>query len=215
MFHSLVIQILKHLLRDQLPPCPQMLRPAPGSFRKCGVSLRPQPRKRLTDRKYETKRTREKEESAYARPAYYNKFLRVPVVDVVAQLSVPCRCPNNCTSVLTLEDVAECRRKNYNLSSSGLTALLADLFWGFARRHEQLEFHHAGRPICRTKFCFIWGIGKDKLKSAVNMWRNGLVANCHGLLGSLRKDTMTDWVYNVLLEYLRNEAEKIAGHCLF
>lgn len=58
---------------------------------------------------------------------------------------------------------------------------------------------------------YLWGLTAHRLANATRMWREGLAELCHAAKGSLRQDTQGDWVYDVLLRYLREESERIAG----
>ena len=58
---------------------------------------------------------------------------------------------------------------------------------------------------------FLWGVTAHRMKEATRMWTESLAESTHAAKGSLRDKTLGDWVYNILLRYLREEAERIAG----
>ena len=109
-------------------------------------------RERKTTRVYES--TKRIAKPRHDRAATFRKLFEVTVDEATAELTKACRrCTNDCSG-LTLDDVVECRQKNYADSNAGLTARLANLFWAFSRRGEQLVYRHAGRRICEQNLCF-------------------------------------------------------------
>ena len=73
----------------------------------------------------------------------FDKLFSVSVGEVAAVLATKCRrCSKECSS-LTLQDVVDCRKKNYSDSDAGFAARLAQLFWSFSRRNEPLIYRHA------------------------------------------------------------------------
>ena len=95
------------------------------------VTLRPVARERKTTRVYES--TKRIAKPRHDRAATFRKLFEVTVDEATAELTKACRrCTNDCSG-LTLDDVVECRQKNYADSNAGLTARLANLFWAFSR----------------------------------------------------------------------------------
>ena len=122
-----------------------------------------------------------------------------------------CISPVSESIIPTLRYGGTAGKSSIRLSEKELTACLADVLWSFARRGDKPVYGYAGLRLCQAKFLLLWGISADKLRGATHMWRQGLVADTHGLLGVVRSHTKRDWVYSVLLHHLQEITEQIAG----
>ena len=168
-------------------------------------------RRRTTTRPYNSiKRTKREDDTKYARPGSFKRLFGATVEETQHGLLAPC-CKLQCGRHFTLRDVVDCRLRNYSLDESGVTAMLSNMFFTFCPRGTTIMYRHQGRPICRAKFEFLWGVLPAKIQAARHMWLHSVTSDTHGLLGTLREHTMETWLYAVLLCYLQEEAERIAG----
>ena len=83
--------------------------------------------------------------------------------------------------------------------------------WVKRRRLTTMMYMHEGHEVCKKTFCFLYGIGKDRLRSVKEHYlANGLETRVHGNTKRLPHNHSSPETINNVVKFLQNYAEENA-----